>query len=115
MKEAGAHALATGESFHFERYFAPAGKWLNVQIYKVDECIGVVLRDITNRKVAEAQLQESELRFRTYVDKMQIGVVVQDPGAHIFYANPRALELLKGRAPKSARGMTASAGATPWK
>ena len=52
-------------------------------------------KDVTERRLAEQQLKASEKRFKTMVDKLQIGVVLIDADTHrIVDANRKAIELM---------------------
>jgi len=53
-----------------------------------------ITRDITIRKLAEETLRHSEERFKSLVNDMQVGVLLQGPQAEILLSNPKALELL---------------------
>ena len=50
--------------------------------------------DDHHRKQAEAALHESEERFRTLIEGLHVGVLVQGPSTEILLNNPKALELL---------------------
>lgn len=54
----------------------------------------IMLDDITERKMAEFALSESETEFRSLVRDMQVGVLLQDSKSEILLSNPKALELL---------------------
>ncbi len=50
--------------------------------------------DITERKLIEEELRESEEKFRNLVWALQVGVIVQNAQSEIIMSNPKALELL---------------------
>ena len=57
-----------------------------------DEVV-VIVRDITERKLAEQALRESEERYRNLVEMSPDGVAVHD-GERVVFANPRLVEML---------------------
>jgi PAS domain S-box-containing protein len=58
------------------------------------KAIVINFRDISERKKAEKELQESEEKFKKLVWDMQVGVILQNSNAEIILCNPMALELL---------------------
>jgi PAS domain S-box-containing protein len=56
-------------------------------------------RDITDRKRAEAQLRESERRFREMIDALPAAVYTTDAEGRLTHFNPAAVELF-GRVPE---------------
>ena len=54
-----------------------------------------IVRDITERKRAEVELRESEIRLKMILDSIQTGVLVVDPDTHtIVDVNPAAIKLI---------------------
>lgn len=51
-------------------------------------------RDITEKKVMDLALKESEERFRTLIADLNVGVLLQGRQAEMLLCNPKALELL---------------------
>ncbi|WP_183565013.1 PAS domain-containing protein [Mucilaginibacter sp. SP1R1] len=64
---------------------------VNMKKFAEDKVL-VIARDITNRKVMEAELKEAELKFRTLADKSMVGVYIVQKGRYI-YVNPRFAEI----------------------
>jgi PAS domain S-box-containing protein len=60
---------------------------------KVGEIL-CVSRDVTARRLAEAEVRASEVRLRTLVEQMDIGVMYQDALGRIRLANPAARRML---------------------
>jgi len=62
--------------------------------YQNEPALLSVATDITERQRAERALQDSEERFRTLVESMPDGLVVQDPDQRISYVNRSFCSLL---------------------
>jgi diguanylate cyclase (GGDEF)-like protein/PAS domain S-box-containing protein len=62
-------------------------------MYQGSPAIHVVLRDITQRKQAQAALQESQERFRALVEFLPTAVIVHQE-LKVVYANPAAVSIL---------------------
>jgi len=60
---------------------------INVKRFTKDSVL-VMARDITNRKIMQAGLEEAELKFRTLAEKSMVGVYIVQRGTFI-YVNPR--------------------------
>ena len=56
------------------------------------------IRDITQRKLADASLKTAEAKFRSIVEQTMVGVYMLE-GEKLLYANPRTAEIF-GRAPE---------------
>lgn len=58
----------------------------------IDDRIVVVLRDITERKLMEAELRTAELKFRTLAEKSMVGIYIVQNGKFV-YVNQRFAEV----------------------
>lgn len=80
----------------FETYFEknPYKNWYDVRVYPRKNGISVYFQVITERKVAEDELRQSEEQFRLLFETMVQGVVYQDAEGKIISANPAAERIL---------------------
>jgi PAS domain S-box-containing protein len=98
----GLRAVMAGKTtaFHFEYpcHSPQEKRWFVVRVTRFggEGPVRVVVahENITERKLAEAALQQSELRFRALVENIQIGVVAHEPDTSIQFSNPTASKLL---------------------
>lgn len=67
------------------------------------QCVLVVVRDITARKQAEDLVRSSEERFRSLVQKLHVGIATYDPQGNILFGN-QALSDLFGISPNQGLG-----------
>ncbi len=90
-------ALQTGEAQLQEYHLIIEGRHYDEEArivpLQANEVL-VMIRDITARKQMEQALQESENRFRTLLENLQVGVVAQGTQAEIQLCNSKALDLL---------------------
>ncbi|MBS0633663.1 MAG: PAS domain S-box protein, partial [Verrucomicrobia bacterium] len=63
-------------------------------LFEGKPCLVGVGIDISERRRAEAALQESRARFEVVVDNLREGLVIADPAGDYLYWNPAALRLL---------------------
>ncbi|HZW05292.1 MAG TPA: PAS domain S-box protein [Candidatus Nitrosotalea sp.] len=107
-------AVEDGAPYHNEfRIVAPAGhtRWIaNLgQVYRDDEgrplrMIGVVY-DVTDRKLTERALRDSEEKFRSIVETTSEWIWAIDRDARITYSNP-AIERILGYHPEELAGLS---------
>jgi len=93
--ETYAKVAETGLATSFEQYFPPMEKYFHISVYSPGKgTFATAFTDITERKLVEKALLESEDKYKNLVKDMQVGVILQDPQANIVMSNPKALELL---------------------
>jgi PAS domain S-box-containing protein len=56
-------AIQTGLAVHFEDYYPPLKKWYEISAYPSVNGLSVYFKDITERKVTESLLKDSEKRY----------------------------------------------------
>src|SRR5690606_15599207 len=67
-------AVETQEPIVFEERYEPYELWVEVHAYPSDEGLAIYLRDITQRKLAEIALHQSEENLRLAVTAAGLGV-----------------------------------------
>src|SRR5579884_1421354 len=68
--------------------------WLVTHVYPVSEGVAVYFQDITQRKLTEFALRESEAKYRRLVEANLVGIVVSDLHGHVLEANDIFLTIL---------------------
>jgi PAS domain S-box-containing protein len=74
-------------------------KWMLItaeSVLKPDGCIDAVIctyHEITNRKLAEEALRESENRFRSIAENLSEGLMLFDMEGNLIYQNPASLRI----------------------
>lgn len=85
----------SGKSAQFENYSVEFNKFFDTTIYapKMNEFV-VILVDVTDRKLLENALKESEARIRAITDSTHDAILMMDPNGIISYWNPAAEAIL---------------------
>lgn len=80
------------------------GTWLSLNVFSIEDGgLSVYMQDVTERKVAELRLLESEARFRQIADTMPQIVWVSRPDGHHEYYNQRWYDFI-GCTPEECEG-----------
>ena len=76
-----------------EDYYPPLGLWQENHIYPSPEGLSVFIRDITERKLAEASMQQSESNLRSVFENTDLAIVLFDMDARLQSFNNNARRL----------------------
>ena len=97
----------TGESARFESYLGDLGRWFDFYAYRVggpeSRTVAVLFRNVTERKLAEDALRESENRYRSLVTATSSIVWVASPASGFLGEMP-SWEEYTGQAHDEYRG-----------
>ena len=87
-------AIAEQVSVEFEAFYPPLSTWFGVHAYPYENGLSVYFQDISDRKLAEAKLRESEARFHGAFDHAAIGMAIVSPQGHWLQVNPALCQML---------------------
>ncbi len=89
--EAFGQVLRTGQPATFENYSVDLGQHFEVSAFQIaPNQFGAIIANVTERKVAENKIRESEERFRSYIENAPDAVFVTDPDGFFLDVNPSA-------------------------
>ncbi len=71
-------AMRDQQYIHLEEYYPPFDLWLENHIYPSTDGLSIFFRNITERKKAEMQIQESERKYRTIFLKSPLPIWIYD-------------------------------------
>ena len=94
FKERFDHAMATGESAHFEAHSATLDAWIDVNVYPSEEGLSVYFQDVTARRAAQRQLEDSHALLRAVIDGTGDAVFLKDRESRYLLINPAGAALL---------------------
>ena len=63
-------AVESNQMVHFEDYYQPLNKWLEVSAYPSTNGLSVYIKDITERKLSEKQLNELNSNLQQYTNEL---------------------------------------------
>lgn len=86
-------AVETQQPIFLEEYYPPYDRWFENRIYPSKEGLSIFFHDVTDRKKAELELQETERRFREMLEKVKLIVVLLDLEGHVTFCNEFLLQL----------------------
>jgi len=95
--EAFERVARTGEAESLEVFFPPLGRHFNISVFSPGpNRFATVFEDITQRKLSEVALQDSETRFRALFEGSAEAMMLLDPETHFFQdCNLAAVQLLR--------------------
>jgi PAS domain S-box-containing protein len=97
----------TGESNVFEMYFEKFKKFYSVTAYSEEKgYLATIFEDISQRKIAEEALKESERRYRTILENVQDAYLRGDKEGHIIMASPSASRMYRFDSPQEMKGIS---------
>ncbi|PKG33716.1 PAS domain S-box protein, partial [Methanoregula sp.] len=89
-----AKVALNGEAEVFETYFPPMDKYFSISAYRVGQGrFATIFEDISERKRAEQNLQESEEKFRGMAERISDIVLMVDKDLCLTYVSPSFLNL----------------------
>ncbi|MFC0558132.1 PAS domain-containing sensor histidine kinase [Halalkalibacter alkalisediminis] len=87
------YQLLAGEEYtQFEVYKKDQDEWFDVRAYRSDDQVTLYFINISNRKKMEKELKESEMNYRSLVEKSPETISVHN-GKEIIYINPAGKKL----------------------
>jgi len=86
-------AVAEGRPLQIEAYYPPYRRWFENRIYPHAGGLAIFFQDVTERRLAEVRLRESEAQYRALVEQTIAGVFMIQHG-RFTYVNPRFAEML---------------------
>lgn len=70
-----------------EEYYPPYDRWFENRINPTDDGIAIFFQDITERKLAEEKLKQSETQYRNLIEQAADGILLADTNGNIRKVN----------------------------
>ena len=91
------------ESFiHEELYFEPTGRWFDLSVFPMTgDLFTVAVQNITDQKIFEQALQESEKKYRTIFEHAPLGIFRSTPEGRFLEVNFELAKMLGYDSPET--------------
>jgi PAS domain S-box-containing protein len=89
--------LETGRPRFYDDIVLPpeyGDRHVSAHVFKVGDCLGLIIREVTDEVKRHNALRESEVRLRSLLESTNVGVAIHDMDGTITMVNDRACELL---------------------
>ncbi|OOQ61752.1 PAS domain-containing sensor histidine kinase [Mucilaginibacter pedocola] len=86
-------AMENQEYVTNEDYYAPLGLWQENHIYPSPDGLSVFIRDVTESKLAQASMQQSESNLRSVFENTDLAIVLFDTETRLLSFNNNARSL----------------------
>jgi PAS domain S-box-containing protein len=84
----------TGKEIRYENYSEEFGKWFDVIAFSPKPGqFATTFNDVTDQKLMEIEIRESEEKYRTYVNQAPFGVFVTDENGNYLQVNEAASKI----------------------
>ena len=81
-------AVATGQPLHFEEFYPdPINKWLECHCYPSSDGLTVYFRDVTDRKLREAERDAAQRTLASLVEQCPFGIYIVDADFRLSNVN----------------------------
>jgi PAS domain S-box-containing protein len=87
-------AVRENTTVHFEGFSIRSNKWFAVSAFPSDKGLSVYFKDVTEQKIAEEKLRESEFRYRSLIEQATDAICIADMKMQIIDVNPCGCALL---------------------
>ena len=93
LQRAFDEAMEKQEFRSYMGYYAPLDIWHEDFIYPSPEGLSVFIRDISEKKKAELEMEENRLKYRSLVESSSDGILLTVPDGEILSANAAACHI----------------------
>nr|WP_315252912.1 PAS domain S-box protein [uncultured Flavobacterium sp.] len=86
-------AVATNQVVHFEDYYLALNKWYEISAYPSESGLSIFFKDITERKISEKKIKQSEERFKALMENNFDVISLSDDDLNLIYRSPSATRI----------------------
>jgi PAS domain S-box-containing protein len=89
--------LETGRPRYYADVILPVvygERHVSAHVFKVGDCLGLIIKEVTDEINRQKELDESKVHFRALLDSTNAGVIFQDLDGSILSVNEKACEML---------------------
>ena len=94
IRHAFEQAMNTQKEVFYEGYSTYFQRWTEISIYPAKDGLVIYFRDITEKRLAEMEVQRSRERYKTLVDRISDAFIAVDNEFRYTFLNKQAEELI---------------------